>query len=107
MASALPIATDCCFPQANCNVTVVITDGSGGGGTSVVGWFSVKSLAEAKAIPTLSTNKHLSINGSEQGGDGLLGAFDWDALSVLVDDFGGSVIQPQDVPAIGRWIRRT
>lgn len=104
MAAALLSLTDCCSPCDVCDVTIVSGDSS-----SVVGWFTRKSYLEAKAIPTLDTNEYLAIQGFVTGGTpGDSGVFGWDELSADGDDGpGGSIITPNDNPALGRWIRQS
>lgn len=101
MAQALPVAADCCSPCSSCSITIS-TSGAGGGSTLVV-----KSLAEARVIDsvTAENSQFLVVNGFITGGDGFLGQFVWDAVSTAIDD-SSNILEPDDSPALGRWIRQ-
>lgn len=103
MAAALLGLTDCCQPCCTTQ-TIIITEP--GEGDDVTGWFKRKSIVEGKAVPSLSTNIKLEINGFEVGGDGFVGHFTWDALSSAAGD-DAFVLMPNDSPTTGRWIRMT
>lgn len=103
MAAALPTPTDCCngCTPVSCSNTAT--------GGNLVGWFKVKSLAEARAIPSAGQILiHLEINGNEIGGDGFSGDFTWDENLGDLDD-GADVLRPDDnpYPASGAWKRKT
>jgi len=73
---------------------------SSGTGTSGV----VDSIAELRALAA-GVADVVNVGGYYAQGDRGGGFFDWDAASTVADD-AGVTIQPNALPAAGRWIRR-
>lgn len=118
MSATLPSAVDCCeeeFCDAPITVSVPGPIGATGatgaaGASGLLGLLVADTLAAARALPNLSTNRYLIMLGGAALGDGFGGTFYWSSTSVLVDDytdFGGSVITPNLSSGPGRWLRFT
>ena len=61
-----------------------------------LGFYTAKSIAEIKAIPTSTNNRFCAYNGFVSGGDnGGSGIFTWDPLSIEADN-SFSCLQPVD-----------
>lgn len=72
--------------------------------TSTIGLFVVGSIAQARALPSLITNRMLAINGDMTGGDGFTHLnYTWDQGSSAANN-NGSVLQSTDL-GVGRWLQ--
>lgn len=81
---------DCCAPSCPCIDNMTMSIGS----------FVVPDIPTLRAIPTNATNRFAWV----QDNLSFYGAFVWNASSTDADD-GATVIQPSDLPAVGRWIK--
>ena len=79
---------------------VIRVPGGGGGGNI----FVVGSIAQARALPSLISNRAMYVNGDMTGGDGFSHLqYTWDQASVAPNN-NGSVLQSTDL-GLGRWLQ--
>lgn len=80
---------------------VIRVVGGGGGAGNI---FVVNSIAQARALPSLISNRILEVNGDMTGGDGVSHLrYTWDQASTAANN-NGSVLQSTDL-GLGRWIQ--
>ena len=75
------------------------------GGATEVENMPMATMAALRALPVPSSGVTRHVLGYHDANDGVHGIFDWDAADTRADN-GGTVIQPDSLPASGRWIRR-
>lgn len=116
MSAILPSTTDCCeedFCDSPITVSVPGAVGPAGpagpaGASGLVGLLVADTLADARALPNLPTNRYLIMLGGAAVADTFGGNFAWDATSVELDDsneFGSHIITPDGSSGPGRWVR--
>lgn len=95
MASALPTPGSCC-DDCGCEGEITISN--------TIGWFQADTLADMRAISSNALNKVVNLAGEFTQADGGEGVYNWDNNSVAADNFP-TVVEPDDAPAAGRWLK--
>lgn len=95
MASTLPSVDDCCAECGPCDVSVTLA-------TAGCCTLVVDTLVELRALPTLSTNQSVQMNGNLAAGDGGGGFYFWVSGGTDADD-GVTFIRPDDYTTGGIW----
>lgn len=62
------------------------------------------NMVDLRAATPLAENQKITLLGRDDAGDGGWGQYYWDPNSILTDNTG-TVIQPDTLPASGRWLR--
>jgi len=108
MASGLPAPNDCCDCADGSTINVstldayITTQVTG----STVGYFAVNILNDARALPTATTNRKVTVWGRTAVDDGYTSVWRWNNAGTDADD-GNKFLRPDDYTSAGVWVRVT